>query len=208
MATPTRDIHWEARKEEAKKLIAAGGCFAIKFWNNTDAISLCPPEHQPELKFEPLEGMVYISEWEEAAKKAIELISRGLDLLNKKSAPAPSLPSIEPEEENEKWHPQDYSGKNAAPSDTKEKEIPGELSVENCTIKQYEQLVREMEHTIAVQKKKLEGLELSAQNLLDQNVYLCAERDRGYPGWTKMEERMAALEKEKKELYDWVVSHH
>ncbi len=86
--TPTRYFEWEATKEKAKALIAAGGCAAIKFWSNTDAIRLCPKDHAKELNFQPLEGIVYISEWEESALLAIELISRGLELIKKTVEPA------------------------------------------------------------------------------------------------------------------------
>lgn len=97
---------WEARKEEAKKLIAAGGCSAIKYWSNTDAIRLCPEEHKKEVHFEALECMVYISEWEDAANKAIELINRGLALIKskKKHPPAsPPAPAIEGKGEDRDW---------------------------------------------------------------------------------------------------------
>jgi len=101
------DPKWEATKEEAKKLIAAGGCSAIKYWSNTDAIRLCPEEHKKEVHFEALECMVYISEWEDAANKAIELINRGLSLIKskKKHPPAsPPSPAIEgKEEDGGKW---------------------------------------------------------------------------------------------------------
>lgn len=97
MATPMLDREYEERKKNAKKLIAAGGCAAIKFWSNTDALRLCPTEHKDEVKFEPPEGMVYISEWLDAAKKAIELIRKGIELIEPKQSPSPSLPETEQE---------------------------------------------------------------------------------------------------------------
>jgi hypothetical protein len=100
MATPTRDKEYENRKEKGKKLIAAGGCAAIKFWSNTDAIRLCPDEHKNELDFRPLEAPIYISEWIEEAKKAIKLIYEGVALIARdwKSPETESPSSIEGED--------------------------------------------------------------------------------------------------------------
>src|ERR1700748_1759425 len=98
MPTPALNREYEKRKERAKELIAAGGCAAIKYWSATDAERLCPKEHSAEVKFEPLEGMVYISEWLTAAKKAVELITRGISLLE----PVPAEPTKESQP-----HPED-----------------------------------------------------------------------------------------------------
>lgn len=81
MATPMHDKDYEKRKQEAQELIAAGGCSAIKLWSGTDAERLCPKDHIKDVKFDPLEAPVYITEWLDAAKKAVELINRGIFLL-------------------------------------------------------------------------------------------------------------------------------
>ena len=81
MATPIYDAEYEAKKEKAKELIAAGGCYAIQFWSHTDAIRLCPKEHN---RLEThLEARVYIADWISSAKKAMQLIQEGIDLLEK-----------------------------------------------------------------------------------------------------------------------------
>lgn len=98
MATPIINKEYEEIKMRAKELIAAGGCAAIKFWSNTDADRLCPKEHRGEVKFEPLEGMVYADEWLESAQKAVELINRGIALLT----PVPSS-AIPQREEEKDW---------------------------------------------------------------------------------------------------------
>jgi hypothetical protein len=94
MATPMRDAEYEKRKDEAKLLIAAGGCSAIKFWSNTDATRLCPADHKKEVGLDPLEAPIYVSEWLEAAKKAVELISKGIALLEPAAPSSPSLDSL------------------------------------------------------------------------------------------------------------------
>lgn len=78
MATPTHDPEWEAKKQKAKELIAAGGCYAIQFWSNTDAIRLCPKEYSD---FKQLEAPIYSSEWIASARRAISLIQQGIKLL-------------------------------------------------------------------------------------------------------------------------------
>ena len=81
MATPKNDAEYEAKKQKAKELIAAGGCFAIQYWSHTDALRLCPKEHN---KLETqLEAPIYINEWVTSAKKAMQLIQEGIDLLEK-----------------------------------------------------------------------------------------------------------------------------
>lgn len=84
MATPTFDQDYENRKQAAKELIAAGGCSAITFWSRTDAERLCPDEHKSEVDFDPIEAPVYISDWITSAKKAVELIKKGIDILESK----------------------------------------------------------------------------------------------------------------------------
>jgi len=88
MAIPILDKEYEERKKQAKELISAGGCAAIKYWSNTDAFRLCPSKYKDEVKFDPLEGMVYISEWLDTAKKAIEFISKGIELIEPKPTPS------------------------------------------------------------------------------------------------------------------------
>jgi hypothetical protein len=96
---------YESRKETGKKLIAAGGCAAIKFWSNTDAIRLCPEEHKNELDFRPLEAPIYADEWIEEARKAIKLINQGIALITRdwKSTVTESPSSIEGEEKRPHW---------------------------------------------------------------------------------------------------------
>ena len=79
MATPTINNDYEQKKNEAKELIAAGGCHAISFWSRTDAERLCPKAYND---FEQIEAPVYIDEWIAQGEKAIELIQRGINLLN------------------------------------------------------------------------------------------------------------------------------
>lgn len=82
MATPTNNPEFEAKKQKGKELIAAGGCYAICFWSRTDAERLLPKTHD---KLPDLEPPVYTGEWIQAAKKAIELIQSGIDILELKS---------------------------------------------------------------------------------------------------------------------------
>jgi len=79
MATPIHDKEYEDLKLKAKELIAAGGCFAIQYWSNTDAQRLCPEEYN-KLEIHP-EVPHYIPSWITSGKKAIELIQQGINLL-------------------------------------------------------------------------------------------------------------------------------
>ena len=99
MAIPKIDKEYEALKQEAKELIAAGGCHAISLWSRSDAERLCPDKHK---KFEELEVPMYISDWIKEARKAIELIWAGIEMLtpyndNKEDAPVQ-------EKEISVWH--------------------------------------------------------------------------------------------------------
>ena len=80
MATPTINQEYELKKQTAKELIAAGGCYALQYWSRTDAERVCPEQHKD---FQPLDGTVYVSDWIDTAKKSIQLIQQGIDLLEK-----------------------------------------------------------------------------------------------------------------------------
>ncbi|MES2287437.1 MAG: hypothetical protein V4547_17215 [Bacteroidota bacterium] len=67
------------QKKEARELIAAGGCYAIQLWSRTDADRLCPKKHN---HFDIITSAADNSEWVESGKKAIELIQKGINLLN------------------------------------------------------------------------------------------------------------------------------
>lgn len=85
MATPMYDKEWEDQKEYGKQLIAAGGCYALSFWSRTDAERLFPKNEKITQNFIELDGVpIYNSEWIEEANKAIELIQKGIKLLEKK----------------------------------------------------------------------------------------------------------------------------
>lgn len=83
MAVPAHNPEYDQRKQDGKKLIAAGGCSALSLWSRTDAVRLCPPEHMKEVDFAELEPNMFISEWLDAAKRAVVLIQRGIDLIER-----------------------------------------------------------------------------------------------------------------------------
>ena len=74
--------NFKKKEQQAKELIAAGGCYAIQFWSHTDAMRLCPKEYNN--MDQSLEAPIYISEWIMSGKKAIGLIQEGIDLLEHK----------------------------------------------------------------------------------------------------------------------------
>lgn len=79
MATPAFNPELDKRIKEGKELIAAAGCAALMFWSRTDAKRLCPKEHA-DYVIDDVE-MPYRSEWIVQAKKAIELLEKGIAML-------------------------------------------------------------------------------------------------------------------------------